>query len=170
MRRLLMWGLAACLPLLVACGPDRVEQENLLAWAQNYCEVHRDTAAAIGELVGGEIEPSELPVSERVERAERLGGGSVEVFEEAAGRLRDLGYGGMPGDAAEARAAYFEARAAAWSEALGRLAQQDEPNFDAVNEVLTAGNDAADAEWEQARRGFGDPYVAFAAEAGTRCT
>jgi hypothetical protein len=155
---------------LVGCGEEAPSDEAIVVWAGEYCEVHRELAAEVAAIGEGEGDPSAMMAGERLARAERIGGASIEAYTSVARELRGLGGQGQLGHAAEARARYYEARASAWQAALALFAESPRsPDFDAGNAILASVEEQADAAWRSSLNGL-DPYVRLAAISGAECS
>lgn len=153
-----------------ACRAGDVHPDELRAWAEGYCTIHRDLATDLARATAGEEDPANLSQAERLARARRVGNASISAYTGAALRLLTLPGGGQLREAALARARYYEALAVAWERALQRLARAgDASDFDAVNTALSAASTEADSDWHDALRTIGDAEVAFAAVARTQC-
>ena len=156
--------------MFAACAGDTATPDEAVeAWAVDYCGIHRGLATTLAALDEGDVDPSAMVTGERLARAERIGRDSIVAYREVAAELRRLEGSGQLGEAAEARAGYYEARAAGWDAALAVFEESPgDPDFDAGNALLSATTTAADDKWRGELDGL-DPYVRLAALKGAEC-
>ena len=156
--------------MFAACAGDTATPDEAVeAWAVDYCGIHRGLATTLAALDEGDVDPSAMVTGERLARAERIGRDSIVAYREVAAELRRLEGSGQLGEAAEARAGYYEARAAGWDAALAVFEESPgDPDFDAGNALLSSTTAAADDKWRGELDGL-DAYVRLAALKGAEC-